>query len=96
MLDRYGKFGRLAPKYDIGRNFSKMEKKIRKQIILQQRQKQSNEEVKENKDESNVTEVISKAEPICINNETKKRLEDLNFYNLDDPFIDDEDDKVNL
>ena len=72
-----------------------MERKIRKQILQQQKQKQSNEEVKDNNEEIPISEVVNKAGPVYVNLETKKRLEELNYYNLDDPFIDDEDDKVN-
>ena len=98
-LDRVGKFGRLAPTNDIGRNFKKMEKKIKRQIVLQQKQKQGIEEAKDNQVINQeggieIEEAQNKEAPIDIDVEAKRKLEELNYYNLDDPFIDDADDKV--
>lgn len=70
-----------------------MEKKFKKKLILQQKQKR-HEEIKENKEGINNIESLEKEGPIDINIEAKKKLEELNFYDLDDPFIDDEEDRV--
>ena len=73
-----------------------MEKKIRKQIMLQQKQQTTNEEKKEGiNEEIENKEALNKEGPVDVNLEAKKRLEELNYYDLDDSFINDEDDIVN-
>jgi len=74
-----------------------MEKKIRRQILLQQKRQNTIEEKKEgSKEEIENNEALSKEGPFDVNLEAKKRLEELNYYDLDDSFINDEEDIVNI
>lgn len=64
--------------------------------MLQQKQQTTNEEKKEGiNEEIENKEALNKEGPVDVNLEAKKRLEELNYYDLDDSFINDEDDIVN-
>ena len=63
--------------------------------MLQQKRQNTVEEKKEgSKEEIENNEALTKEGPVDVNLEAKKRLEELNYYDLDDSFINDEDDIV--
>ncbi len=65
--------------------------------MLQQKRQNTIEEKKEgSKEEIENNEALSKEGPFDVNLEAKKRLEELNYYDLDDSFINDEEDIVNI